>query len=167
MKTFYNFSSLFTYSQLYILPLYTKTTKSKFYYLHFIYSLFRRGVRIIGKINTLEKGTSFLYFEFEKTFLKFFIVLQVLRGVTVVQETTLTGEMTNRMIFTTTKIASHIKTYGGWNGMMIIVILYIHIYVKFQKVIYQPFVTILPNALFFFICNEINDNNMLIRNEKS
>lgn len=48
--------------------------------------------------------------------------------------------------------------------MMIIVILYIHIYVKFQKVIYQPFVTILPNALFFFICNEINDNNMLIRN---
>lgn len=113
MKTFYNFSSLFTYSQLYILPLYTKTTKSKFYYLHFIYSLFRRGVRIIGKINTLEKGTSFQYFKFEKTFLKFFIVLQVLRGVTVVQETTLTGEMTNRMIFTTTKIASHIKTYGG------------------------------------------------------
>lgn len=69
MKTFYNFSSLFTYSQLYILPLYTKTTKSKFYYLHYIYSLFRRGVRIIRKINTLKKGTSFQYFEFEKTFI--------------------------------------------------------------------------------------------------
>lgn len=76
-------------------------------------------------------------------------MLQVFHGVTVVQGTTLIGEMVNQMIITTTKIASHIRTCGSLSGMMIIVILYIHIYVKFEKVIIKPFVTILH---FFYPC---------------